>query len=271
MSDTPKAKPKAKETFVVGVGDPPTPTTYVVVRPSRKDLAAAETERAKVFTALLRSGALLAKEVDNVARQRNLWDDQREERETAIDAEIRDLLPVVRGEVEGTTKSAARKAAIRIRVLRMERMELGADRRQLYELTAEDKAGDAEFNFLIVRCTRTEDNRPVWESVDAMMEDERKDLREAAAKHFMGLHYGVDVKDSQRKLPENKFLLENGFCDDELFLIDPVTKKRVNVNGRPIDALGRLVNDAGELVNEAGERINEDGTVIRKTFPFLEG
>lgn len=270
MSETVKPKAKAKEIFEVAVGDPPTATQFVVVRPSRKDVADARREHVRVLTALLREGALLAKEVDNVARQRNLWDDDREKRAREIGEEIRALLPVVKGQVEKTTKAAARAAAIRIRVLRMELMDIGEERRSLYRLTAEDKASDAEFHFLLVRCVRTNDNRPVWATVDQMVEDERDELRDKAVQALMRLYYGADSATVQRDLPENQFLLAHGYCDADLTLVDPATGRRVDVEGRPIDEKGRLVDADGHLVDERGVRINEDGTPAGPVYPFVD-
>ena len=75
----------------------------------------------------------------------------------------------------------------------------------------------------------------------------------AAASNLAELLYAVD-KDFEEKLPENKFLKDFKFVNDDLSLI--------NKDGDMVDTDGKIINDQGHYLNEGGERIDADGNLL---------
>lgn len=246
------------------------PIGLVVVKPTRKDEQDAEEEKARVYTKLFREKALIAAEVEKAARERNLWDDNRQTNLESISKFLQESEKVVSGRVKGTTKSEGRKVAIEMRKKRNEQVAIQRDRSALSNQTAESKSENAKFNFVMSRCVRySETNKPYYKDVDDMFSRESDPAFDKAFKGMMRVYMDMDP-DWQKDLPENKFLLKYNYCNDELLLIDPVTKKLVDEDGKFINDQGRWVNEEGHLINANGELVDEDGNIQGETFEFLE-
>jgi hypothetical protein len=263
-----KAKSKIEFTAPATVGA--APAVFYAVRPTRRDTQDAEIERKRVFTDMLRKRLLLNKDVDAVAREQKYWDDGREEEFRRLATELRDLTDVFQGRVQGTTKAAARAAAIRVRQLRAEMSQLDADRSALYQQTAEAAASDAEFNFLLARCIRDAAGKPVYKDVDDMLSRTDDPVFGPAFNAFLKVHLGFDKLEEARKRPENQFLLQHGYCDEELRLIDPATKTFVDADGRPVDKFGRPLNADGLPVDDRGRVVDDEGRPVGPTYPFVD-
>ena len=156
---------------------------------------------------------------------------------------------------EGGKKSEGREAAVNLRILRAEFVDL-LQRKAKYDLnTIEHFCENARFKYLITKCIEFKGEGPIYNSVEDYESDDviKHDISHVIEQ--LGALTSAYDPDIEKKLPENKFLIEYGFCDDDLNLIDPKSGKRVNVNGD-------LINDNGEIVNEQGDLIDSEGNLL---------
>lgn len=243
----------------------------VVLRPTRKDEQDAEMEYNRVYTQLFRNKGILKAEVDRVARERDLWSDAKENESKELVEFLQEGQRIVTGNVPGITKAEARKTAIEMRKKRMQLFGLNNSLSDLRNKTAEHAADTAKFNFKMARCTKyAETNKVVWGSVDAMLEGAEDDpIYSKAFEAAFELEANIDNK-WQHKLPENKFLLDHGFCNADLRLIDAVTGKLVDEDGKFINDRGQFINEKNEPVNEKGDLVDENGNLIQGPYEFKD-
>ena len=79
--------------------------------------------------------------------------------------------------------------------------------------------------------------------------------------------YGLD-DNYEKNLPENKFLKQYKFVDDNLRFINK-DGKLVDQDGRLIDENGRYINQNGEYVDKEGNLVDDKGDYVVQFQPFL--
>ena len=169
----------------------------------------------------------------------------------------------------GIKLSTARNIAISIRKDRAKQAELLSRRSELDQYTVESQADNARFDYLASVCIVDEEGKKIFSSLDEYKNKSTEPYVFEAASTLFELISETD-KDWEKKLPENKFLLEHNFVNEELRFINK-DKKLVDQDGRLINDKGRFINEAGEYVDRSGNRINEDGSpYIESPQPFLE-
>lgn len=193
-------------------------------------------------------------ELDKVMRERNLWDDQKEtDSKMLIDVITRSEELLENG---GVSLNVAKKAALDLHDARVKRNILLAKKMSLDAITVEAQAEDARFNYWVSVCLVYNDTgKPVFSSLDDYLNKASEEYAIEGASKLANMLYGI-VDNYQELLPENKFLKEFKFVDDNYRLI--------NKDGHYVDRDGRLVNEAGELVDENDNVIR----TVRK--PFLD-
>lgn len=193
-------------------------------------------------------------ELDAVMRKRGLWDDQKETDATIL----RDVISRSEEVLDkgGVSLKVAKKAALDLHDARVRLNILLAKRMSLDAITAEAQAEDARFNYWVSACLVYNDTgKPVFSSLEDYMNRASEEYAIVGASKLANLLYGI-VDNYQELLPENKFLKEFGFVDDDYRLI--------NKDGHYVDRDGNLVNELGELVDENDNVIK----TVRK--PFLD-
>lgn len=227
------------------------------VKPTHKQRLESEKIRNTVFREALKSGAFIMDELFSELKKRGYWDDDK-------DSKIKDLQDYI---INGVNKlneggfdiADAKKLALDISAKRVELANLATIRGNHADKTAEGQANNASFDYLVSQCVvyNTNDSlngKPYFESYeDYLNRKTEEDASEAAGK-FFELVYNKISDDSIANLPENQFLKEFGFVNDELRLIDE--------QGRLIDEEGRLIDSEGYYINEAGQRIDLYGNLI---------
>ena len=134
--------------------------------------------------------------------------------------------------------------------------------------TAQGQAENARFNCLLVNCLVYNDTgENVYEDIEDYVANE-DELSVKAAEEFANLYFGLE-KDYERNLPENKFLTEYNFADEELRLIND-DGQLVDYRGKLIDKEGRYVDDEGKYIDFEGNPVDEEGNKILDFQPFLD-
>lgn len=254
-----------KRTFTV---DEKEPEKHAVVRPSAKQTEDATMEYNRVFSRCLQNGALLRERLDQFMRQQNLWDDEREERYAELLTQINNREKKLKK--GGIKLSDARQQALEMKGLRTALQSLIAQRNSLDVNTAQGQAENARFNYLLVSCLVYNDSgEAVYEDVEdySKKQSDGDAVGVQGAEVFANMYFGLE-KDYEKKLPENEFLKEYKFVNDDLQLID-TDGERIDITGRKVNDNGRYVDDKGNLIDFDGNPMTEEGEYAFEAQPFL--
>lgn len=238
-----------------------------VVRPNVKQRQEGQKIYNKAFRDAVESGAILRGKVNNVMREQNLWDDNKE-------AEYRKLLEKINGAERkiksgGIKLNQAKDLALEMRKDRAELRALTSERSSLDNNTAEGQADNAQFNYWVSSCTvYSETGKTYFSNYEDYLNRDDDPATGQAAGSLAMLLYNLDP-DYEKKLPENQFLAKYNFVDEELHLVDK-TGRRVDSEGRLVNKDGRYINEAGELIDIHGNRVNQEGDYVVDFSPFLD-
>ena len=240
--------------------------SYAVLNPTAKANEDAGMEYNRVFSKALLSGALLRERLDQFMREQGLWDDKKEEAYVNL---LKKLSKQEKSLQSGGIKlSEARQLALEMRTIRAALQTLIAEKNTLDTNTAQGQAENARFNNLLVSCLVYNDTgEKVFADVDDYSTEE-SGLSVSAAEHFANMYFGLD-KNYEKNLPENKFLVEYNFADDENRLINS-DGQLVDFEGKLINENGRYIDEDGNFIDVDGNRVTEEGDYIIEFKPFLD-
>lgn len=236
----------------------------VVKRPSSNLMSKAQRVSAKAWTDCVRDGIMTKKELAKFMREQGIWSKDKDKEQEAITSEIVNLEKklYVSGE-KGShklTTSEAKNIAIEMRKKRAELRELIGERLALEANTAESLSDNARFDFLVANCAFYEDGELVYKTLDDYQSDSDSEIAFAAASALAEMMYAID-KNFEANLPENKFLKEFNFVNDDLALIND-NGETVDLQGRRINELGYYINDEGKRTDRDGNELDEDGNYV---------
>jgi len=253
-----KKNPKNKEIIKSEDSDGKA-VSVAVVKPNSSKVKQAQLAYNKAFRAALESGALLRQKLDNYMREQEIWDDKKEK-------EYAELLEKINESEKSLAKggiklSEAKDVAIQMRVDRGQFRDLISERTYLDTNTAEGQADNARFNHLIYLSILDEKTgKPFFESVEDYEEKATEPYAAAAAGELARMMYDLDP-DYDKNLPENQFLSDYGFVNEDMRLI--------NKEGQFVTVDGQLVNEEGRLIDEEGNMIDKDGNPLDKDFNYV--
>lgn len=256
---------KIKDTFTVKVDSKD--VLVCVVKPTAEQVKKAQLVYNETYGAAWGSKAPSRSAVEARDRQGDYWTEEDKKRANELEAFIKE------GEVKlvkkGIKLSDAKKLALEIIKKRREFNRLNMARSDAYTNTAEAQAENARFNYLLSVCARYE---PGGEHFFKNLDDLYDRVNDPAAieisRRFQLLQYNVD-NDYQKKLPENKFLIQWGYMNDKLQLLNE-QRKPVDEEGRLIDEEGRFINEKGEYVDREGNRVDKEGNLLEEETSFLD-
>jgi hypothetical protein len=237
-----------------------------VVRPNRDENSQAQIVASKVFKDAVLNGALIRKTLEDILIQQGVWNSEKQAQLDKIDDEIRQKLTKLKA--GGIKLSEARDCAVDVRIARINRSMLTAERNQHDDFTAESQSDNAKFDYLVSVCLKDEDGKRIFNSVDDYKDNADEPYVGEAAAKLAGLIYGLD-DNWEENLPENKFLKQHKFVDDDLRLVNK-EGRYVTKDGRLIDNDFRYINEAGEYIDADGNRIDTDGLPVVEFTPFLD-
>jgi hypothetical protein len=240
--------------------------TLCIKTPTASELQKAQMEANKVFRLALESGALLRTKLIEFLVAQGLWNDEMQAKLEALADKIYEKERILLA--GGIKRSEAKKVCVEITDLRVEQHKLLLDQRKYDLYTAEAQAENANFDFLVSVCVLDEEGNRYFANLDDYKNRAIEDAASEAASAVAEVVKGYDP-DWEKKLPENKFLLQHKFVNEDLKFIDK-DGNLVDYSGRPMDKDGYHVNDKGERVNLAGEKIDNEGQVIMEFKPLLD-
>ena len=251
---------KDKElTLKIPVGDETVEKTFIVKNPNAKILKASEVFRAKMWRKhVVEDGVMCRKELVEFMREKGIWGEEEEKLESQILVRLstleRELF--LGGGKKELKLSEGQAIAEEMQILRLQLRGLIAERMKLEENTAENLAENAKFDFLVAQCCfDKETGNKVFRDLEDYLNKSAEDWAFELAQAMGVMMFGIDEKYSD-KLPENKFLRENGIVDEEGFY--------KYVDGKMImrDSEGNLLNEKGEKIDSEGNLLDENGNYV---------
>jgi len=224
---------------------------YAVIQPTVALKQEGDVLREKVWNELFEKGRLLRRQLDDELKRRNLWNERLQTEYDMLQIEV--LNGINQLEKGGIKLSEARRIAIEVSKKRQEMVDMLVARSELDNHTCEGQADNARFNFLFANCLVYNDTgEKVYPSVEEYTVDSNSDPAIKGASEFYYLLSGTESLDDQ--LPENKFLKQYEFVDDNFRYTERGT--------------GRLTSEDGKYIDEEGYYIsyNEDGSTYRVTY-----
>jgi len=230
-------------------------------KPSNKIITASDKHKAKVWNQCLSDGILTKMELSHTMRERSIWDEDKDKRQIEIIGNIGKIeksLYVDDGKKK--TLSSGKDMAIEIRKLRNELRDLMSEKISLEENTAESISDNAKFDYLVSECTKYENGKRVYESLDDYNSKSTNEIAVAAASKLAQMLYSLD-DNFENNLPENKWLTHYGLTDKDGHLI--------NEDNQKVDISGRVVNDEGHYINNDGKRTDIDGNLLEEDGTYV--
>lgn len=235
--------------------------------PSLEDQREATKVYNTAFSDALKAKAVVRAKLDDLLVDQGLWDEKKQDKFAKLQNQI------LEGERKlakgGISLSEAKRIAIEMRKDREDLRDLIAVKTNLDTHTAEGQADNARFNYLVSVCTvYNNTKKKYFESYDDYLNRSSDVVSVLAAQNLAGMLYGLDA-DYENKLPENKFLKDYKFVNNQLQFIDK-QGRLVDENGRLIDNSGRLINEKGEFIDKDGNVVTESGDYVVEFKPFLD-
>ena len=211
------------------------------------------------FSEALKAKAVVRARLDDILVEQGLWDAVKQAQFTKYQSDILESeRKLAKG---GISLSEAKSLALEMKKNRAELRELIAVKTSLDTHTAEGQADNARFNYLVSACTVYNDTKEQYfKNYEDYLNKSGDPISVLAAQNLANMIYGLD-NDYEEKLPENKFLKQYKFVDDQLRLI--------NKEGRLIDEKGRLIDENGRFINTDNQFIDKDGNLVDKEGDYI--
>lgn len=229
---------------------------YAVLYPTPEQLGNAQVEFNRAFSKALDGGSFIRARLDSILRQQKLWDDDSQKQ---FD-DLREKIYKAERQLEegGIKKSEGRKIALDLRKHRDELAQLIRIRNDYDYLTAEAQSENARFDYLVWACLVYNDTgKRYFDKLEDYKNSAGDEVGLEGAKLLAQMIYNLDPN-YEKSRPENKFLIDYGFANESLELIDK--------QGRRIDEEGRLVDKDGFFINENGDKIDIYGEKTEVVF-----
>jgi len=255
MSETFKTKIQDKE------------TTFLVKMPNLQNQREGQKVYNQAFSDAVKSGSIVRAKLDDLLTEQGLWDDSKQARFMAIQKELNDSEKKLA--IGGISLREAKNVAINMKKVRDELRELISVKTNLDTHTAEGQADNARFNYLVSCCVVYNDSKkPYFSNYEDYLNRSSDPVGILGAQKLASMLYGLD-SDFEKKLPENKFLLDYKFINDELRYVNK-DGRLVDEDGRLVDQNGRYVNNEGKFVDRDGNLVDEKGDYIVDFSPFVD-
>lgn len=246
-----------------------------VYAPTLANQREANKVRNEAFHDALASNAPIRSQLHLILKKKGAWDEDREKTFKELNEK---LDKAEKRLAEGGFKlKEARDLALEMTDWREERRQLLTDMSILDNNTAEGQADNMAFNYLVSVCLvyNKEESEKFVEDQEVQyftdLEDylnrSTDDIAFAGASRLAELMYDVG-EGIDKKLPENRFMLDFDFVDDKLRLINK-DKHLVDQEGHLINEDGRFVDGDGNFVDRDGNPIDKDGAYKVNNKGFL--
>jgi hypothetical protein len=240
---------------------------FLVKTPSLTDQREAQKIYNQAFTDAIKSKSVVRAKLDDLLEDQGLWNDEKQAKFTLLQREL------LEGEKKlakgGFSLNEAKDLAIKMKGVRDEIRELISVRTSLDNHSAEGQADNARFNYLVSVCVVYNDTKQTYfTNMEDYLNRSTDSVGLLGAQNLANMLYGLD-NDYETNLPENKFLKQYKFVDDQLRFINK-EGKLVDKDDKLVDENGRFVNETGAFVDKNGNLVDLEGDYIIEFHPFLD-
>lgn len=228
-----------------------------IKKPSAKDIQDAQFEKAMTFKKGINQGLYMKKEMDKILKERGVWDEEAEKQLDELQVQLEEKRQAL--EKGGIKLSDAKKFAIEANKLRNRIIITSMVKRDFAVNTADGMADQAELDYLVSACVvyNTDRNKKYFKDYQDYLNRKSDDDAFVISQRYAEIMY--DTIFDEKRLPENEFLLEHKFVNDDL---------------RLVNSDGHLVDEEGNLINEDGEKVKivkgKEVVVEKRRQPFLD-
>lgn len=240
---------------------------YKVRQPNGEELNMAQMVYNKAFNVALKSEAPLQVESADILKGRGIWSDQKQAELEQVHRDITDKEYILHA--GGILKKEARQVAIDLKKLRFKSENIFSPIANFNQHTCEGQAQNAKFDYLVSVCTVYSDGRAVFANLEDYKNRPNDPVAIIGSTKFAELHYRLGADDLGANLPENQFLKDHGYVDDQFRLVD-AKGRLVTEDGRLINEDGNLIDEDGDLVDLLGHKLDKEGNFIVERKPFLD-
>ena len=221
----------------------------------------------RAFRDALESGALLRNKLEDHMRQQGIWDDEKQQQLDDVQrAILENEKKIAKG---GIRLKVAKDLALEMSDKRVEMRNILMQRNSLDGNTAEGQADNARFDYLVsASLVYSDSGKPYFKDLADYRNRSTEPVAIEAARRLAQLVYGLD-SNYEKNLPENKFLSDFEFVDNDLRLINN-EGQYVDREGNLLNEDGRFVDDEGNLIDREGNPVTEDGEYKFDQAPFLD-
>ena len=221
----------------------------------------------RAFRDALESGALLRNKLEDHMRQQGIWDDEKQKQLDDVQrAILENEKKIAKG---GIRLKVAKDLALEMSDKRVEMRNILMQRNSLDGNTAEGQADKARFDYLVsASLVYSDSGKPYFKDLADYRNRSTEPVAIEAARRLAQLVYGLD-SNYEKNLPENKFLSDFEFVDNDLRLINN-EGQYVDREGNLLNEDGRFVDDEGNLIDREGNPVTEDGEYKFDQAPFLD-
>jgi hypothetical protein len=221
----------------------------------------------RAFRDALESGALLRNKLEDHMRTQGLWDDSKQkELEEVQSAILENEKKLAKG---GIRLKVAKDLALEMADERVNMRNILMQRNSLDGNTAEGQADNARFDYLVsASLVYTDSGKPYFKDLADYRNRSTEPVALEAARRLAQIIYGLD-SNYEKNLPENEFLVEFKFADDELKLVND-KGQHVDREGNLLNEDGRFIDEEGNLIDKEGNPVTEDGQYKFERAPFLD-
>jgi hypothetical protein len=220
----------------------------------------------KTFAKLLDGGGLLRKKLATKLKEQGMWDDDRQKELDEIQKRIVQKEHTLHK--GGIKLSEAKELALSIRDDRNKQAALLSSYNEYDNMTIEGQSDNARFNFLVYASTVYKDTEKRYFASYEDFATYSDPVAFIAANKYATEYYNLD-EDFESNLPENKFLKEQGFVNNDLRFVDK-NGNFVDNEGNRVDEFGNRVDEDGDRVDAFGFKRTEDGKFADEPSPFLD-
>lgn len=190
---------------------------YKVRKPNSINKAEARRVYNRAFNEAIANKAMLREEIINLCKARGIWSSQKEAEFAEVRKRVEDAEKIL--EEGGIELEKAREVALALRVDRIELLVKNANLSDLFEHSAEKQAEFAETQYLMSVCICQKNGHPVCKDLNDFINRYDEEVIVQGIAKYNDLIYGSNTE-YYKELPEIKFLIEYGFMDQDLNLID---------------------------------------------------
>lgn len=179
----------------------------------------------QAFNQALTDGCMIKEQAINFSKERGIWNTEKEAELAELRKKIDDGEKIL--ELGGIELSQAKDVALDIRQNRFELMLRNIALSEIFANTAEREAEFAESQYIMSVCICQKNGQPLCKDLNDFLNRQDEPPIVEGINKFNDLMYGNNA-DYFKELPENKFLIEYGFMDNEMNLLDENGQKIVN-------------------------------------------